>query len=128
METLLARSTDADARQPASDVEQAGPLEKQVTRPTVTSSSDGGRRLQRQASHYAEVILTIAGVPGERMRDVLKVAIIPLSANSAEIAVDLTVRARGGAGGIPRDTLRLTVEEGLRQLGLPHDLQTQDLP
>jgi hypothetical protein len=128
MESLLARSTSPDGRVAASEGEQAGPSEEEVTQPAVTPSSDRERRPRREPSHYAEVTLTITSVPGERMRDVLKVAIIPLSANSAEVAVDLTIRAQGGASGIPRDTLRLTVEEGLRQLGLAHDLHTQDLP
>jgi hypothetical protein len=66
------------------------------------------------------VTLHIHGVPSGQVRDVIKVAVLPLSAASPEVAVDLTIRAEGGTSGIPRETLNLVVLEGLRQLGL-HD-------
>lgn len=125
MESLLALRAPDERTEPGTEQRKTA-SEEEVTRTSVTTSPDGERRPQREPSHYAEVTLTITDVPGERMRDVLKVAIIPLSASSAEVTVDLTVRARGGVGGIPRDTLRLTVEEGLRQLGLAHRLQAED--
>ena len=60
----------------------------------------------------------IRGIPSSQVRDVIKVAVLPLSAASPEVAVDLTIRAEGGTAGIPRETLNLVVLEGLRQLGL----------
>jgi Protein of unknown function (DUF499) len=66
------------------------------------------------------VTLHIRGIPSSQVRDVIKVAVLPLSAASPEVAVDLTIRAEGGTSGIPRETLNLVVLEGLRQLGL-HD-------
>ena len=52
------------------------------------------------------------------MRDVLKVAVLPMSAASADVTVELTIRADGGLAGIPRETLNLVTLEGLRQLGI----------
>jgi hypothetical protein len=60
----------------------------------------------------------IRAVPASKARDVVKVAVLPLSAASAEVTIDVTIRADGGLAGIPRDTLNLVVLEGLRQLGL----------
>lgn len=63
--------------------------------------------------------LYIRGVPGSQARDVVKVAVLPLTAASPEVKLDLVIRAEGGMSGIPRETLNLVVLEGLRQLGLP---------
>jgi hypothetical protein len=52
------------------------------------------------------------------LRDVLKVAILPMSAASADVTVELTIYADGGLAGIPHETLDLVTLEGLRQLGL----------
>lgn len=60
------------------------------------------------------------------MRDVLKVAVLPLAAESIETRVDVTIHARGGLSGIPREVLNFTVLEGLRQLGLTFDLKTDE--
>jgi len=49
---------------------------------------------------------------------VVKVAVLPLSAHSIEVTMDVTIHAEGGLAGIPRETLELVVLEGLRQLGL----------
>jgi len=64
------------------------------------------------------VTVHIRGIPSSQVRDVIKVAVLPLSAASPEVSVDLTIRAEGGTAGIPRETLNLVVLEGLRQLGL----------
>ncbi len=67
------------------------------------------------------VTLHIRGVPGSKVRDAIKVAVLPLSAASPAVTVELVIRAEGGMAGIPRETLNLVVLEGLRQLGL-HDV------
>jgi hypothetical protein len=64
------------------------------------------------------VTVHIRGIPSSQVRDVIKVAVLPLSAASPEVAVDLTIRAEGGMAGIPAETLNLVVLEGLHQLGL----------
>jgi uncharacterized protein len=64
------------------------------------------------------VTIRIRAVPGAKARDVVKVAVLPLSAASSEVTVELTIRADGGLMGIARETLNLVVLEGLRQLGL----------
>jgi len=67
------------------------------------------------------VTLHIRGIPGSQAREVIKVAVLPLSAASPDVSVEMIVRAEGGVSGIPRETLDLVVREGLRQLGL-HDV------
>ena len=62
--------------------------------------------------------LRVRGVPGSKARDVIKVAVLPLTAASPEVTLDVVIRAEGGMSGIPRETLNLVVLEGLRQLGL----------
>ena len=68
--------------------------------------------------------LHVRAVPGSKVRDVIKVAVLPLCAASPEVTVDLVIRAEGGMGGIPRETLNLVALEGLRQLGL-HDVDVR---
>jgi hypothetical protein len=57
------------------------------------------------------------------MRDVIKVAILPFAASGAQAETTLEVAVEGSELGIPRETLDLTVLEGLRQLGLDADVE-----
>ena len=67
------------------------------------------------------VVVTANQVPADRVRDVVKVAVLPLVAAGASVTVTLTIRASHPEG-IKRNTLDLTVKEGLRQLGIEYDL------
>ena len=67
------------------------------------------------------VVVTASQVPADRVRDVVKVAVSPLVATGASVTVTLTISASHPEG-INRNTLDLTVEEGLRQLGIEYDL------
>jgi len=64
------------------------------------------------------VTVRINAVPGSKVRDVVKVAVIPLSASSADVTVDFVVRAEGGLAGKPRETLNLVVLEAFGSSGL----------
>jgi uncharacterized protein len=64
------------------------------------------------------VTIRLNAVPATLARDVVKVAVLPLTAASPSVTLELTIRAEGGLAGIPRETLNLVVLEGLRQLGL----------
>ena len=81
---------------------------------TPTDSPEQGRA----ASQVSRVRVTVKGVPPDKARDVVKVAVLPLSANSVSTSFDIEITAEGGASGISRETLDLVVLEGLRQLGL----------
>lgn len=71
--------------------------------------------------------IRVGGVPASKARDVLKVAVLPLSSSGAEVTIELSIDADGGLGGIPRETLNLVVLEGLRQLGLEDvEVRTDD--
>jgi len=75
-------------------------------------------------SKLSSVTLRITGIPGSKARDVVKVAILPLGANAADVSVEMRIHAEGGLDGIPRETLELVVLEGLRQLGLHVDIES----
>lgn len=66
--------------------------------------------------------IRIAGIPASKARDVVKVAVLPLAAVSADVTLDVTIAADGGLAEIPRETVNLVVLEGLRQLGLVADM------
>jgi hypothetical protein len=66
------------------------------------------------------VAIRLTGVPASKMRDVIRVAVIPLSQASTDVTIELNIHADGGLAGIPRETLNLVVLEGLRQLGFPN--------
>jgi uncharacterized protein len=120
---LLARqlaSQPAPAPQP-----QPGPEPRPPARPAGTSGGNaatGEEPAERggpATGPLAGVTIHIKAVPASKMRDVLKVAVIPMSAASADMTVELVIRADGGLAGIPRETLNLVTLEGLRQLGIP---------
>ncbi len=49
--------------------------------------------------------------------------ILPFAASGARVETTLEVAAEASEAGIPRETLNLTVLEGLRQLGLDVDVE-----
>ena len=57
----------------------------------------------------------------DKIRDVIKVAVMPLAASGAGVSVAIEVIA-DSASGISRNTIDLVVKEGLRQLGVHHDV------
>jgi hypothetical protein len=79
----------------------------------------------RPAKPPTKVRVTVRSVPADKARDVIKVAILPLSANSVTTTFDIVIEADGGANGISRETLDLVVAEGLRQLGLHADIEIE---
>jgi hypothetical protein len=63
-------------------------------------------------------------VPADKARDVLKVAVLPLAAQGATLEINFTITA-DASGGISRQTLDLVVNEGLRQLGVDHNVSVE---
>jgi hypothetical protein len=51
------------------------------------------------------------------------VVVLPLATSGAAVRTTVEIRADGPEGGIPRETLDLTVLEGLRQLGLDPEVE-----
>lgn len=123
-------------REPRTTTPAIEPDRPQSERSPVPTSTIGEAQIRRderriprpRTGPLPEVTIHVKNVPANKMRDVLKVAVLPMSAASADVTVDLTIRANGGLTGIPRETLDLVTLEGLRQLGLtevevsPHDL------
>ena len=64
------------------------------------------------------ISITVTGVPADKARDVVKVAVMPLASEGSSVEVTFSIEAIGGASGISRNTIDLVVREGLRQLGL----------
>jgi hypothetical protein len=98
--------------------------------PPVPTDADTGtpQRAPKRAasSNPTRVRVTISNVPADKARDIVKVAILPLHANSVSTTFDIVIAADGGAVGIPRETLDLVVGEGLRQLGLDAHIEIID--
>ncbi len=115
-------------RQPTTiEDEPSGVMATGARSAPVESETEGARQLsQPAAGGLARVRIRITDVPASKARDVVKVAVLPLSASSAEVTLELTISADGGLAGIPRETLNLVVLEGLRQLGLDHVEVTED--
>jgi hypothetical protein len=84
----------------------------------VPAETTGVKERPATSTTLPSVTLHIRGIPGNQARDVIKIAVLPLSAASPEVTVEMVVRAEGGMSGIPRETLNLVVLEGLHQLGL----------
>ena len=105
--------------EPAPGTAQPPPASRQFPPAVESTPEDGGRQVPASAAGpLASVTVRIRSVPGSQAREVVKVAVLPLTAASSDVTVGLEIRAEGGLAGIPRETLNLVVLEGLRQLGL----------
>jgi hypothetical protein len=107
--------------------EPAGPTQvppAPVSEPGAGDQGDAGESKGRPipSATLPGVTLHVRGIPASQARDVIKVAVLPLSAASPEVTIEMTVHAEGGMSGIPKETLNLVVLEGLRQLGL-HEVE-----
>jgi hypothetical protein len=74
------------------------------------------------AASMGSVRIRLTGVPADRGRDVLKIAILPLATTGATVEFDMQIAAKS-ENGIPSETLDLTVAEGLRQLGIEFEVE-----
>ena len=101
-----------------------GAAHTETTTPTPQPSTKPEYGRQRPKLSQTDRVLPrvrvrIEEIPASKIRDVVKVAVLPLAAASSEVTIELLIHAEGGLAGIPRETLDLVVLEGLRQLGLP---------
>jgi hypothetical protein len=67
------------------------------------------------------VTIRVTDVPADKIRDVVKVAVMPLASDGATVTVTLEIVGNHPSG-ITRNTLDLVVAEGLRQLGVDHTI------
>lgn len=88
-----------------------------------TATPPSAPEAEKTRQGIASVRLSIRNVPADKMRDVIKIAILPFAASGARVETTLEIAAEAGDAGIPRETLDLTVREGLRQLGLDVDVE-----
>ena len=63
----------------------------------------------------------VSGVSADKIRDVIKVGVMPLASAGADITITVEIDAELQSG-IPRNTIDLVVKEGLRQLGVQHEV------
>jgi hypothetical protein len=119
---LERRAPVATLAQSPGDPAQTKPTSGQVSR----GSDDGAERgIDKQhASGPARLTITVRGVPADKARDILKVAVLPLATESVNVTVDFAITA-DARNGIPSRTLDLIVKEGLRQLGVQYDVNTE---
>lgn len=112
-----------EARRPASAPTSPTGERSSADKPTTTDTDSTSKTepATRSAAEPVVVTISISGVPADKIRDVVKVAVMPLAAAGALLEVDLEIRATNQAG-ISRNTLELVVAEGLRQLGVEHNI------
>jgi hypothetical protein len=79
----------------------------------------------RAPNVVGKVRVVIRNVNADKARDVVKVAILPLSANSVSTTFDITIEADGGANGIPKETIDLVVARRPPPLGLHADIEIE---
>jgi hypothetical protein len=70
------------------------------------------------------VRIRVMDIPADKVRDVIKVALLPLAAKGAEVVASIDIMATK-ADGVPLRELDLVVAEGLRQLGLSASIDTE---
>jgi hypothetical protein len=87
---------------------------------TAGGTEQGGRR----PTDPIRVRIRVADIPADKVRDVVKVAILPLAAKGVEVIASIDIVATK-ADGVPRRELDLVVAEGLRQLGLDAVIQDE---
>lgn len=96
------------------------------TEPAAAPSGEPGTPAPggpQSSATVTSVTVTVPAVPGSKARDLVRAVVLPLSAVSADVTVDVVVHAHGGLAGIPKETLELVVAEGLRQLGLEGSIE-----
>ena len=95
------------SRSPTSDV------------PTVAAGCTDDRNAASAAAANARTLpgvrIRIRKIPAAKIRDVVKVAVLPLPAASSDLNVELRITADGGLTGISRETLDLIVLGGHRE-------------
>jgi uncharacterized protein len=122
IEQLIAARPAADDSTPTPGTHPPPGLTPEATaaEPEVVESAP-----VRTPNTVGRVRVVIRNVNADKARDVIKVAVLPLSANSVSTTFDITIEANGGANGIPKETIDLVVSEGLRQLGLNADIELE---
>lgn len=70
------------------------------------------------------LVIHVSGIPTEKARDVLKVAVLPLSSQGADVTLDMHITAEASEG-IPPHVLDLVINEGLQQLGLTYTTEVE---
>lgn len=100
---------------PVSGGGSSGPVDL-VVEPEAEEQPAGGGG----PANPTRITISVTGVTADKIRDVLKVAVFPLTSGGATVRVNVEVVAEDPSG-IPRNTLDLVVLEGLRQLGVDHE-------
>jgi len=125
--TWLLRASTAkllsEARKPRGEVgegivERTGPGVDVVIEPEPGDEP----RVDSGQSNPTHVTISVRDVGADKVRDVLKVAVFPLTSGGADVTVNIEVVAKDPSG-LPQSTLDLVVSEGLRQLGVDHELR-----
>ena len=91
------------------------------TTPGSPGSSSNGDDVPPPHPDTTTVVVTATRIPASKIRDVVKIAVMPLVSSGATVTVTLEINASRPEG-IPHDTLDLVVKEGLRQLGIEHHI------
>nr|WP_166682464.1 DUF499 domain-containing protein [Streptomyces sp. 846.5] len=108
--------TDADASDASTSQSREG------ERSPAASPAGGSPANTKSAPGPTELRLRIAGVPADKVRDVVKVAVLQFATQGAEVMVDFDVSIRSPKPIAPH-IIDLVLDEGLGQLGLRAERQ-----
>ena len=100
------------------------PPEPGGTTPGPPGTSSGSDDVPPPHPDTTTVVVTATRIPASKIRDVVKIAVMPLVSSGATVTVTLEINASRPEG-IPQDTLDLVITEGLRQLGIEHHVTQQ---
>ena len=89
---------------------------------TIGGASETPEPSSQRPTNPVRVHIRVGNIPADKVRDVIKVAILPLAAKGADVVASIDIVATK-ADGVPRRELDLVVAEGLRQLGLSASIE-----
>ena len=102
---VLVRSRPSDGHiVPPQPVTGTAAVDTQATAPGTedgTTVGGGPVTAPQPTKQPTRVRVTVRGIPADKAREVIKVAVLPLSANSVTTSFDIVIEADGGANGIP---------------------------
>ena len=91
------------------------------TKPTEPLTKAGSPGTSKEGGQPTRLTITVDEVPADKVRDVLKVAALPLTAQGANVRITFHIDV-DAPDGVDSNTMDLVVAEGLRQLGVSHNI------
>ncbi|TDC54863.1 ATP-binding protein [Actinomadura sp. KC345] len=111
--------------EPEDEPEGGDPRPGPVPGPGLPPPPGGGSPEPEPPSGPHRLSVHVQGVPADKVRDVVKTAVLPFATEGAEVVVDFVIAVEADVAFEPH-TLDLVVKEGLRQIGVEHQVNDPD--